>query len=294
MRIFKCITLAFTMALSVGSLSNVTAQTKTDTAAAQPKMYIIIKNDGVQYVGRLISSDAREAILETKNVGQIAIPKHEIREMRELDKDETTQKGEFKANEVFATRYFISTNGLPVKKGESYILWNWYGPDFQFGLGKNFGVGVMTSWLGMPIIGSAKYSFEVNKDVHVAVGTLLGTGSWALPRFGLAVPFVAATVGDRRANLTVSGGYGAVWGYGANGGRALCSVAGMVHFNPKVSLVFDSFIMPGNSTNDYAALIMPGLRFQTDEKRALQVGFAGIATQGSTIPIPMIQWFRAL
>lgn len=271
------------------------AQVKTDTTTVvTQKMYLVVKHNGIQYTGKLISSDSREVVLETATVGAISIPKHEIKEIRQLENDEIGKDGTFKPSETFATRYFISTNGLPVKKGENYILWNWYGPDFQFGLGKNFGAGIMTSWLGMPIVASAKYSFEATKDVHFAVGTLLGTGSWALPQFGLALPFAAATIGNRRNNITVSGGYGAMWGYGTNGGRALCSVAGMAHFSPKVSLVFDSFIMPGGNNKDYLALYMPGLRFQTDEKRALQIGFAGFSSTSGTIGLPMIQWFRLL
>jgi hypothetical protein len=271
------------------------AQTAQDTVATTAgKIYLITKFDGIKYTGRLIKMDAREVLIATSTVGELIIPKHEIKEMRLLKDEELSSTGSYLPEEPFATRYFISTNGLPVKKGESYILWNWYGPDFQFGLGKNFGAGIMTSWLGMPIIGSAKYSIEAGKDLHFAVGALVGTGSWALPEFGLAVPFASATVGNRRNNLTVSGGYGALWGYGINGGRMLCSVAGMAHFSPKVSLVFDSFIMPGIGDNSQLGLYMPGLRFQTDQKRALQIGFAGLVTGSGTTAVPMIQLFRML
>ena len=258
------------------------------------KMFIITKNDGVKYVGKILAMDPKEVVVDTKNMGQVSIPKHEIKEIREVRQDEISARGDFKTSEVFATRYFITTNGLPIEKGSNYILWNWYGPDIQFGVGKNFGIGVMTSWIGMPVIGSAKYTIETGKNTHIALGTLLGTGSWAFPKFGLALPFASLTYGSRRNNITFSGGYGAVWGYGMSGGRALCSVAGMVKLTEKASFVFDSFIMPANVNNEYAAIYIPGFRIQTSSNKAFQFGFTGITSNGTTGGMPMIQWFRML
>ena len=100
------------------------------------KIYLVIKNDGSQFTGKIISMDAREVLIDTKNIGQVSIPKHEIKELREITAGELSAKGEFQPNETFATRYFLTTNGLPIEKGDNYILWNWYGPDIQFGVGK--------------------------------------------------------------------------------------------------------------------------------------------------------------
>ncbi len=293
----KKVSSIFVLVILILSAINAGAQKIPDSSKVNAgKMYLIIKNDGNKFVGKIISMDPREILIDTKNIGQVSIPKHEIKEMREVTESEISAKGDFKPSETFATRYFITTNGLPIQKGESYILWNWYGPDIQFGVGKNFGIGIMTSWLAMPVIASAKYSIELSKNTHLALGTLLGTGSWLAPHFGLALPFGSLTFGNRRNNITFSGGYGGVWGYGTDGGRVLCSVAGMAKISNKASLVFDSFIMPGIAgKNDYAALYMPGIRLQTSSNKAFQFGFAGIAnTSGGFSPFPMVQWFRML
>ncbi len=259
------------------------------------KYYIVVKNDGSEFTGLILSMDAKEVLLSTKTFGQVSIPKHEIKEIRELKSGEISADGVYRPNETFATRYFLTTNGLPIAKGDNYILWNWYGPDIEFGVAKNFGIGVMTSWLGMPVIGAAKYSIELDENTHLAIGTLLGTGSWALPEFRIAVPFGSLTYGNRKYNLTFSGGYGAVWGYGISGGRALFSVAGMAKVSKKASLVFDSFILPGNTSgNSYTAIYIPGIRMQTGPNRAFQFGFAAISTERGFTPIPMLQWFRML
>ena len=278
------------MLVLILSTLNAGAQKIPDSSAVNPgKMYLIIKNDGTQFMGKIVFMDAREILIDTKKIGQVSIPKHEIKQMKEVKASEVSANGDYKPSETFATRYFITTNGLPIEKGESYILWNWYGPDIQFGVGKNFGIGIMTSWFAMPVIASAKYSITLDENTHLAIGTLLGTGSWTLPHFGLAVPFGSLTYGNRRSNITFSGGYGAIWGYGSDGGRVLCSVAGMTKVTNKASLVFDSFILPGNGNNkEYTAIYMPGIRLQTASNKAW------IATHGTFSPFPMLQWFRML
>jgi len=271
------------------------AQSMPDSLSQKTgKLFLITKNDGWEYIGTLMSMDAREVILNTKNIGQVSIPKHEIKSMKEVSADEVATNGERKPIETFATRNFLTTNGLPLEKGQSYVLWNLWGPDMQFGLTKNLSVGVMTSWLAMPVIASAKYSLKLNKNTHLAIGTLLGSGTWSMPHLGIALPFAAITFGDKRNNVTFSGGYGAMWGYGTDGGRALMSVAGMAKVSKKASLVFDSFIMPGINGNDFLGLYMPGIRLQTAPNKAFQFGCAGISTYRGTSPMPMIQWFRML
>jgi hypothetical protein len=284
------------LALMVFSTSRASAQNFPDTAKIKSsKTFVITKNDGTEFVGIIISQDAREVLIDTEKMGQVIIPKHEIREIREIKKGEISAGGEYLPAEVFSTRYFLTSNGLPIEKGESYILWNLYGPDFQFGIGKNFGVGVMTSWFAVPLIGSAKYSLELNKNVSLGLGILLGTGSWANPDFGLALPFGSLTFGDRRKNLTFSSGYGTVWSKGKNEGRLLLSVAGMSKVGNKVSLVFDSFIFP-SSGNSGGALLLPGIRLQTENKKAFQFGFGALVANGKLIPmpIPVVQWFKKL
>lgn len=262
---------------------------QVDTTKTTDKLYIIITYEGGEFIGKIISQDAREILIETQDRGQILIPKYQIKEMKELKPGELSPSGEYIPAQIFATRYFITTNGLPIEKGESYILWNLYGPDFQFGVGKNLSVGILTTWFGVPIIGSVKYSLQLGENTSLGIGTLLGTGSWAAPEFGLALPYTALTFGNRRSNLTFSAGYGAVWSEGESEGRALLSVAGMTKVTKNMSLVFDSFIVPGT-----VALLIPGFRFQSKDDKAFQFGFAGIVVDGELLPapIPFIQWFK--
>jgi hypothetical protein len=320
-------TVKFIVALLLTSYlfaANLVAQNLTDNL---PKMYVVTKNDGVKFIGEILSSDAREVLMRTNAIGDVYIPKHEIKEIKEILAGSAKQ---FVSDDIFATRYFITTNGLPIKKGESYIQWNLYGPDFQFGIADNFGVGVMTSWAAIPIVGNAKYSIKLKGRSSMALGLLAGTGSWAFPEFGLALPYVSYTYGDRRNNLTLSTGFAQVYYqnsvYNPNTGlnfdenqhegRLLVSVAGMAKITDKFSLVFDSFISPwgpdvtrtqfeyGNfnpNTGNYdeirevkvtekspgLAIFLPGVRWQMDADRAFQFGFTGFYYDDEFMPFPI-------
>ncbi|MEE4175923.1 MAG: hypothetical protein V2I46_00290 [Bacteroides sp.] len=320
----------------------VLAQTPaTNPEQEAQKVYVIVKHDGARFYGHIISQDAREVLIETDELGQVYIPRHEIREIREVASRELDERGVFVPGEVFSTRYFITTNGLPVQKGENYILWNLFGPDFQFGVNENLGLGVMTSWIGYPIVGTAKYSIPLKDDWHLGLGMLLGTGSWGIPSFAGILPFGAITYGDRVKNFTFSAGYAGLRYkeeiydyYYANDvyydsyreeirteGSFLFSLSGMFKVGRTLSIVFDSFYLPPGKertetyqnqyydwetdsyywitetyTSQRSAIlaIIPGLRLQTRPEAAFQFGFAGIRSEGETVPIPLVQWFRRL
>ncbi len=292
----------------------------TDTSA----IYMVVKTDGTELIGKIISQDAREVLLETKTIGLVAIPKMNIREIRLLKKEEVKGGGVYNPDQPFATRYFITTNGLPMEKGDMYAQFNLFGPEIQYGVTKDFGVGLLTTWFASPIVLSAKYSFNLAENLNAGVGTLLGTGSWARPDFYLALPFGVLTYGNRKNNINISAGYGAI-GYKTevynpltadyemkreSSGRALVSIAGMATITRKVTFVFDTFIVPDDGGDlGGIALIMPGLRFQTKPDRAFQIGFAGIVWSYTDVsntgvktknretiplPIPMLTWFRKL
>ncbi len=279
--------------------------------------YRFILTDGGEIIGQILNQDEREVFVLTADDRKIYIPQYTIKKIIPLRKSDFNQEGDYIGEDKFATRYFLTTNGLPMKKGEHYVQWNIYGPDFQFSLTENLSAGVMTSWIGVPIIGNVKYSMELSENTQLAVGMMAGTGSWTLPDFGGVLPFATLSFGNRSRNLAISGGYGAVWTEGEADGRALMSVAGMIKVSPTLSLVFDSFmLLPGQRTVEqehydptsgetttytakqdarFVGIFVPGLRWHQNENQAFQFGFSGIAVEGDLLPlpIPMVQWYRA-
>ena len=292
--------------LSFLCLSSIGFSQKDTIAVQDTNTYRFIKTAGGELIGKILSQDAREILILTNDNRKIYLPQHAIKEIVIVNTSEFNNNGDFIGEDKFATRYFITTNALPMKKGEHYVQWNLFGPDFQFGIGENFGVGVMTSWLGVPIIGTMKKSWELREKIQFAVGGLMGTGSWALTNWGGILPFGTLSFGNRSKNIAFSGGYGAIWQNGMLNGRALASVAGMIKVSRKTSLVFDSFILFPSQTepvmniyqpeNRGFALLIPGVRWHQKEGKAFQFGFTGVITDGDILPIaiPMIQWYRTL
>ena len=283
--------------LTIGFLNlsgnQINAQTDS-TEFVKPRLFLITTMGGGKFVGTIISDNSNEVIIKTKERGEVSIPKYEIKSMKELKEGQLNKDGEYVSDPLFATRYFITTNSFPLKKGDNYICWNLFGPELHFGVGEKFGIGVMTSWIGIPIIGTAKYSINLGENVNLGIGALVGTASWASPELFGALSFGTLTLGTRKSNINFSAGYGAISVGNGTDGTALFSVAGAIGNGGKASFVFDSFILPIQSS--LIAVVVPGIRIQSNDDRAFQIGFAGIYFDGNALPlpIPMVTWFRRL
>ena len=278
--------------LLMAAVSGIIRAQETSTAIeSQPgKIFVVIKNDGTEFIGTIITQDEREVIMDTEKIGRVAIPRHEIREIREADTDDLSQ-GEYLGSKIFSSRHFLTLNALPLERGEHYAAVNLYGPEAYFTLADNFTLGGITSWVGVPIVASLKYTFHVNQNLHFGLGLYGGTLSWASIKSVGGLAYGSVTIGNFKNNLTLSGGYAGVTdGEDFSGSEPLLSIGGMVKLGKSVSLVGDSFIYAGPNP---VALVMPGLRFSRQEGRAFQFGLAGIVFEGEAIPfpIPILGWF---
>lgn len=255
------------------------------------KKSIVTKNDGTEYVGVILKQDAREVLLQTETVGELIIPKHEIKSIEEFT-GERYASAKYAGSNIFATRYFFSNNGLPMRKGDSYAMIHLPGAEYQVAIADNLTIGGLTSWIGVPIVGSAKYAVSITDNFHLAAGVLGGTGSWAAwDTYGF-MPYGSVTLGNPRINLNLSAGYLTIGNEGTSGSAPLYSIGGLARLSDRVSFVGDSFIYAQES--NVAAILVPGLRF--DRKTgggAFQFGLAGLVVTGDMIPfpIPFLSWF---
>lgn len=272
-----------------------TVNAQSDTSEfVRSKIYVVTAMNGGIFVGTIVSDDSKEVVIKTKDLGEVSIPKYQVKSMKELEEGQLNKDGEYVSDPLFATRYFFTTNSFPLKKGDNYFCKNVFGPEAHFGVGEKFGIGVMTSWLAVPIIGTVKYSINLSENTNLGVGALVGTGSWAFPKVFGALPFGTLTFGTRRSNINFSAGYGAISDGSGPEGTALFSVAGAIGGGGKVSFVFDSFIVPGSQST--IALIIPGIRLQSNDDKAFQFAFAAAFNDGDIypLPIPLASWFMRL
>lgn len=203
--------MCFTLALCFFGSQSVFAQApNTTTPTSDTTKYLVIKNDGIEYVGLILSDDGREVLIQTQSLGKVFIPKSDIKSIRPLDLAEDVKKGEFNSAGVFTTRYQFTTNCFPIKKGENYAMVNLYGPEVHFAVHKDFSVGVMSTWIGSPLALALKYTRGTpNPKINYGAGALIGTSGYLNSGRGFGgLYWGMITYGDRRTNVTLSVGYG--------------------------------------------------------------------------------------
>ena len=290
MNIRKLLKSTFIALVLISNCLLISAQDTLSAIDQSIKIFTITKNDGSEYTGKILKQDDREILLETTEIGRLYIPKYEIKSIRELTKNDI-KSGTLPGNTIFSSRYFLTTNGLRMRKGDSYALFNYWGPEIQFSVADGLTLGAMTTWLAMPIVLSAKTSFSANEKLHFGFGILAGTLSWANWGTAGALPYATATLGNSRNNLSVSGGYAMVTSEGASGNAPLLSFGTLFRITDKVSFVGDSFIFL--KKGEGFAIIVPGIRVSRKPERAFQIGFAALSADGEMvpIPIPMLSWF---
>lgn len=258
------ITLIFiTLLLFAGSLH---AQVITQDSTKSAQQYIVVKNNGNEYIGEILSDDGREVLMLTEKIGKVYIPKSDIKSIVKLEKKSDIVHGEYRSSGPFTTRYAFTNNAHPIRKGENYTMVNLYGPEVHFAVSNNFNIGIMSTWIASPLVLAMKYTFKKTESkVNFSAGTLLGTSGYLnkFKSYG-GLHWLSMTIGDRMNNLTFSGGYGYIQSGAGNdlipegvyfqtlpeakGIRPmvhgpLCSLAGILKVGAKASFVFDSMVL---------------------------------------------------
>lgn len=353
-------TIILTLLLSLGSIF-VAAQEKLPQKAKSEnqhafqyregiedgKQYVITRHNGVEYIGNILQDDDHEILLETEALGKVYIPKYEIKSILEIIDNNSIMYNEYQPAGPFTTRYSFTTNALPIKKGENYGMLNLYGPELHLAVSDKLNVGLMATWIASPMVLATKYSFKKEEStINFSFGTLLGTSGYLNSFKGYGgLHWINVTFGDRKNNLTFSGGYAylqtgilseepAVGVYTEDeyfdirddaptllkmSHGPMGSVAGIFKIGAKVSFVFDSMIgyinyeiarsedefsasqqtriytvIRKDNAHSVALFLMPGVRFQSTDHKALQICVAGVSMFGDSdvsFPIPMVSWF---
>jgi hypothetical protein len=171
--------------------------------------YLIVRNNGIEYVGQILEDDGRELLVLTQQLGKIYILKSEVKSITLLNEPADFKAGEYLGQGVFTTRYQFTTNAFPIKKGENYALINLYGPEVHFGVLPNLSVGIMATWIASPIALALKYTIPTqNPKLNFGIGTIMASSGYLNQARGYGgLHWAMATYGTRRSNATLSVGY---------------------------------------------------------------------------------------
>lgn len=173
------------------------------------QLVVVERHDGKEYIGYILEDDGREILLETEALGKIYIRKSEINKIINVEKAEDVVQGVYNTEGPFTTRYSFTTNALPIKKGENYAMINLYGPEVHFAVSDNFNIGIMSTWIASPFVLAMKYSMKTSHEkINLSAGLLAGSSGYLNGFRGYGgLAFGNITIGDRRRNITIAGGF---------------------------------------------------------------------------------------
>ena len=181
-------------------------------------LLLVEKHDGTKYIAKIISDDGRELLLDTEALGKLYLPKSEVKRISKIEDVGDIKDGEFREESPFTTRYAFTNNALPIRKRNHYAMINLFGPEVHFAASDRVNVGIMTSWIGSPLIFVGKYTIPTNNEkVNFSIGTMLGTSGYLNQFRGFGgLHWGTFTYGDRSNNISFSAGYGYFEGGGSN------------------------------------------------------------------------------
>ena len=188
--------------------SQINAQFTEGDSLSSKNLFLIIKNDGGEYIGEIISDNGREILVITKQVGKLYLNKSEISSITKVDeKINAINNGEFRATGPFTTRYYFTNNAIPIKKNENYGLIHVYGPEVHLSVANKTSVGVMASWIASPIALALKQQIFSYKKFHFSIGSIIGSSGYINQgqTYG-GLHWGTITLGDRSSNISFSAG----------------------------------------------------------------------------------------
>jgi len=203
--------------------------------------------DGNIFIGNIISEDTTVVVLKTTSLGEIRIPKNDIKS-RTILKQVKYEEGKIWLPNPQSSRYFWAPNGYGLEKGTSYYqnIWILYN-QFSFGLTNNFSVGA--GFLPLFLFGGTSSPFWIVPKVSIPVvrdkfnigtgaflGTILGEDSGV---FGLL--YGTTTFGSRDKNISFGLAYGFAGGDWLN--VPVINISTMIRTGPKGYFISENYVI---------------------------------------------------
>ncbi len=212
------------------------------TAALRIETY-----DGNIFIGNVISEDSTAIVLKTTSLGEIKIPKNDIKS-RTVLKQLKYEGGKLWLPNPQSSRYFWAPNGYGLEKGTSYYqnIWILYN-QFSFGLTDNFSIGAgflplfLFGGTSSPIWLVPKISIPVVKDkLNLGTGAFLGTilGEDA-GVFGLL--YGTTTFGSRDKNISFGLAYGFAQDEWLN--VPVINISSMIRTGPRGYFITENYVI---------------------------------------------------
>lgn len=227
------------------------------------RTYTIVLKDGTQLRGELIRQDSVEAVIRTRNLGEIRLKSDQIVRM---EQEGTQAQGEIFPN-LFSQTMRSTPTAFSAEKGKLYFRnYLLYFSQFEYGINDNWSVGTTFFTFAPTNLFSlnTKVSFPVSDRVRLGVSAQYVTlrfDDFLFRSTNSSVGYVQGlvTTGDRQNNTT----YGLGWGV-SNGSlsKSFVGTFGLVRkVSPKLTFISENFVLLGSGTTGFVATLSAGIRF---------------------------------
>jgi hypothetical protein len=258
-------------------LSTAVAQDKEQKSSPDSALVVLSTNSGEEFVGTIVSEDAREVSIRLQNGKMLIIPTYTVKSIRKLSSS-TLVKGKPVFANPHPSRYFYTPSAIPMDKGEVYIQ-TLYAVAYQvqFGVTENFSVGATTTIVGTPLALTAKYSIKLDEKNTLAFGGLAGLVGWGT-QTNLGIGFGAFTHGTKESNVTLAGGFAWINEKNNGGGNsAVMSFSGNQRLSKNLSLMGELWYLPEVGVFFGG----PCFRLYNNKKSSFDLGIWSIAAKGT-------------
>ena len=174
------------------------------------KKYIYEFRDGTTIIGTFDRQEQGNIYIKDLEGKEVYIPAVMIAQKHEVT-DSNLRDGEYWFPNLHESRYFFAPTAFGLEEGEGYfnnlyfLFWQ-----TQYGITDELSIGGGTSFFGMPATLNAKYSFNLKKDLNMAMGYFwIGNLFWdgGEDRTFVSMPFAVVTKGSKENNITLGIGY---------------------------------------------------------------------------------------
>ena len=269
--------------------------------------YRVEKNDRASYIGFIIEDDENRVVVKTENLGNVAIPKHEIRSIYPT-KDQSNKKSPFAGKSHYFFRNQLSPSARPVGAGNIDFGASIFGANLSVGLTDKISISGASTWIGAPLAISVKYSAKLSDRLYAAGGFLGGSLGIAGPTSYFYGGYASVTYGTNEYNITGSAGYGAgtsrgSFGNDLNGLRVwMAGSSFTLKISDQIAFIGDFLMTQPNDcddpfdvscrSNDFVGAYLAGFRIYTEKGSAFQLGLQGgfVSSDGVPLIVPMLSF----
>lgn len=222
-------------------------------------MYTIVLRDGTELRGEILRQDSTEAVIRTRNLGEVRLRSDQI---VRIEQESARDEGQTYFN-LFSQTMRMAPTAFSAEKGRVYYRnYFLYISQFEYGVSDSWSVGA-TFYSFLPT-----NAFSLNTKVSLPVGNRVRLGinaQYAAIRFdgfleGIGYVQGIVTTGDRQNNTTY--GVGATVSNG-DVSRNFVGTFGLVRkVSPKLTFISENFVLFGGGTLvDFVGVVSGGVRF---------------------------------